>query len=88
MRSTFHNEPNVGYTLLHIIEYFLQLGLLTDTPDWVPIYTEDGERVKNPAVGYYDLMFAPICHSTPQGRLGAACVWDHHPNNLTILDNE
>lgn len=64
------------------------MSLVVQTPDWVPIYTEDGYRVKNPAVGYYDLMFAPICFDNPQGPLGAACIWDHGPNNITILDNE
>lgn len=70
------------------MEYFLELGLLVDVPDWVPIYTENGYQVKMPAVGFYDRMFAPICYNSPQGPLGTACSWDHGPNNITILDNE
>lgn len=42
----------LGYTLLHVIEFLLELGLWTQTPDFVPIHTEDGILVKNPAVGY------------------------------------
>lgn len=64
------------------------MTLLVDVPDWVPIYTENGYKVKMPAVGYYDLMFAPVCSNSPQGVLGAACIWDHGPYNMTILDNE
>lgn len=56
--------------------------------DWVPIYSEDGFVLQNPAVGYYDVMFAPTCTDTAQGVLGTACPWDHGPNNMTFLDNE
>lgn len=61
---------------------------MVQTPLWVPIYTEDGLIVQNPATGYYDKMFAPICLDKPQGRLREACVWSHNNNNITILDNE
>ncbi|KAJ6647385.1 L-gulonolactone oxidase 5 [Pseudolycoriella hygida] len=79
---------SLGYTLLHTIEYLLEMTLLVQVPDFVPIYTSDGYLLQMPAVGYYDLMFAPICFDRPQGLLGAACAWNHGPNNITILDNE
>lgn len=67
----------------------MQSTLLTDTPGFVPIYTEDGYTVTMPAVGYYDLMFAPICQDN-SSDLGLACVWDHGNvnGNITVLDNE
>ncbi|KAJ6643890.1 L-gulonolactone oxidase 5 [Pseudolycoriella hygida] len=78
----------LGYTILHAVEYYLQLSLLIQTPNFAPIYTEDEFTVKNPAVGYYDLMFAPICYDDERGPLKAACVWAHGDNAITILDNE
>lgn len=54
----------------------------------MPIYTENGHTIEMPAVGYYDVMFAPICYDTPQGVFEEACAWDHGPNNMTVLDNE
>ena len=80
----------VGFTILHAIEFLLQLALWTQLPDFVPIYTENGLTVKNPAVGYPHKMFSPICSETSKGLLGEACVWAHrHINsNITILDNE
>lgn len=71
-----------------MIEYFNQLTLLVQIPDFVPIYTEDGFFVQNPAVGYYDLMFAPICYDEPQGFLKQACPWSHGENGITFVDNE
>jgi L-gulonolactone oxidase len=53
----------MGYSIMYIIEEYFIYALLRDTPYFVPIYTEDGETVKNPAVGYYDQMFAPTCRS-------------------------
>jgi len=44
--------------------------------------------VENPAVGYYDLMFAPICFDEAQGILGAACPWSHYKSGITFVDNE
>lgn len=70
-----------------MLEYYLELALLIKIPDFVPIYTENGIKVQNPAVGYYDLMFAPICYDEPQGLLGAACPWSHQ-NEITFVDNE
>lgn len=78
----------VGYTILYAISKYTELALLQQVPLWVPIYTEDSYTIKMPAVGYYDVMFAPICHDTPQGIFGEACLWDHGPNNATIVDNE
>lgn len=70
------------------MEYYTQLSLLIQTPMFAPIYTEDEFTVKNPAVGYYDLMFAPICYDDERGPYKAACVWAHGNNEVTILDNE
>ncbi|KAG4068841.1 hypothetical protein HA402_004989 [Bradysia odoriphaga] len=78
----------LGYTLLHTFEYFMELALFIRVPDWVPIYATQQGRFKNPSVGYYDEMFAPICHDEPQGILGSACIWSHGSNSITILDNE
>jgi len=78
----------LGYKFLHILEYYLELALLIKIPDFVPIYTEDGIKAQNPAVGYYDLMFAPICYDEPQGFLGAACPWASQENGVTFVDNE
>ncbi|KAJ6635226.1 L-gulonolactone oxidase 5 [Pseudolycoriella hygida] len=86
--STCALASSIGYTILHAISYFLELALIHQVPGWVPIYTENGFLIKMPAVGYYDVMFAPICHDTPQGFLQETCVWDNGPNNITILDNE
>lgn len=78
----------LGYTILYVFSYFTRVALLQQAPLWVPIYTEDGYTTLNPAVGYYDVMFAPICYDNPTGPLGEACIWDHGPNNITIVDNE
>lgn len=74
--------------MLHMLEYYMELTLLTKVPDFVPIYTEDGIFVQNPAVGYYDLMFAPICYDKPQGFLRTACPWSHNTNGVTFVDSE
>lgn len=71
-----------------MLEYYLELALLIKIPDFVPIYTEDGIKVQNPSVGYYDLMFAPICYDEPQGILGATCPWADYQNGITFVDNE
>lgn len=76
----------LGYTILHLLEYYFELALMVKIPDFVPIFTEDGFSVQNPAVGYYDLMFAPICYNKPQGLLSATCPWDR--NGVTFVDNE
>lgn len=73
--------------MLHAVEY-LQLSLLAQTPNFAPIFTEDEFTIKNPAVGYYDEMFAPICYDEPKGPLSAACPWAHGEDALIDLDNE
>lgn len=80
----------LGYTILHVIEFLLELTLWIQTPDFVPIYTEDGLFVKNPAIGFPHEMFSPICSEVSTNILGEACVWAHgHLNaNITVLDNE
>jgi hypothetical protein len=60
------------------------LTLNRTVPDFPPIYSEDGVRVKNPAVGYYHRMFAPICKETGWRR----CPWHHGPDSIRLLDNE
>ncbi len=86
----FNKAPfySLGYTILHAVEYAMQLTLLIQTPYFVPIYTEDEYTLKNPAIGYYDQMFAPICYDDERGALLSACVWAHGDNAITILDNE
>lgn len=62
--------------------------LLQNTPLFVPIYTEDGINVENPAVGYYDRMLAPTCRDGPTPD-GLTCLWSHvNAPNILILDNE
>lgn len=74
--------------MLHIFEYYLELALLIKVPDFVPIFTENGLTVQNPAIGYYDLMFAPICYDKPKGFLATACPWPDNDNGVTFVDNE
>jgi L-gulonolactone oxidase len=50
-----------AYTIMQQAERYSISSLLRKAQLFVPIYTEDGETVKNPAVGYYDVMFAPVC---------------------------
>lgn len=68
----------------------MQLSLVEQTPDFAPIYTEDGILVKNPSIGYCGLMFAPVCTDESNGILGVACPWAHGDinSNITLLDNE
>lgn len=63
---------------------------MIQTPGFVPIYTEDGTTVKNPAVGYPHSMFAVSCSEENAGLAGEACFWAHGDinANITILDNE
>jgi len=87
--STCALANSVGYTIVHVISYLLRIALVEQVSGWVPIYTEYGYSTLNPAVGFYDLMIAPVCDETPQGPYGAACLWCHGPNNnMTILDSE
>lgn len=66
----------------------MEAALLYPIPDYVPIYATEQGAFSNPAVGWYDEMFAPICYDTPQGILGKACPWAHGANSITQLDNE
>lgn len=88
INSFFIARVFIGYTILRVLEFFLEMVLLIPLPDYVPIYATQDGIFQNPAVGYYDEMFAPICYDEPQGILGAACVWSHGVNGITILDNE
>lgn len=79
----------LGFNTISILQSYMQTTLWTTVPDFVPIYTEDGVTVVNPAVGYYDKMFAPVCNDGP-GNGPLQCAWGHgnvHAN-ITILDNE
>ncbi|KAJ6648570.1 L-gulonolactone oxidase 5, partial [Pseudolycoriella hygida] len=78
----------LGYTMLHLMEFFLELALVLPVPYYVPIYANQQGIFRNPAIGYYDEMLAPVCHDKPQGILGAACVWSHGSNKMTLLNNE
>lgn len=71
-----------------MMEYVAELSLIAQFPGKLPPYTENGLTWKDPAVGYYDEMIAPVCSDTPTGLLGEACLWAHGSNSLTILDNE
>jgi len=84
--STCTALASLAYSLLFVLERYAMNSLLKNTPLFVPIYTEDGRTVVNPAVGYYDLMFAPTCRD--DGQTDLQCVWAHPGFNLTILDNE
>lgn len=81
---------SLGYNMLQIGQIGVEQTLYTQVPDFVPIYTEDGYTVENPAVGYFDKMFAPTCVDGPNGLHGLQCIWAHGEvnSNLTILDNE
>lgn len=65
-------------------------SLVLDTPGFVPIYTENGYSVENPAVGYPHSMFSAFCDENDAGYSGISCFWAHGDinANLTILDNE
>lgn len=73
---------------MNVIEQFMKSSLVIQVPGCVPIFTEDGSLVKNPAVGYSHLLSSPICYNNPKGLLGAACSDSHGANSLTTLDNE
>jgi len=76
----------VGYSTLRVFEKYFMSTLHKQTQLFVPIFTEDGDTVTNPAVGYYDLMTAPTCRENGSQQL--KCLWSHQGFNLTILDNE
>lgn len=66
----------------------MKSSLVEQTPEMLPIYTEDGSTVQNPAVGYAHLISSSICSDSPQGSKGAACADSHGADSLTTLDNE
>lgn len=78
----------VGYQILNAIELFMKFSLVEQAPEMAPIYTEDGSKIKNPAVGYPHLISSPICYSKPQGPHQAACPDSHGANSITTLDYE
>ncbi|XP_037029702.1 L-gulonolactone oxidase 5-like isoform X2 [Bradysia coprophila] len=80
----------VGNTILHAFEIAAQSSLVRDTPGFVPIYTEDGITVENPAVGFPHSMFAASCSEANAGLGGPSCFWAHGDinSNITIVDNE
>lgn len=80
----------LGNTIAHLFEIMGESSLLIQTPGFVPIYTEDGTLVKNPAVGYPHSMFASFCSEENAGFSGTSCFWAHGDinSNTTILDNE
>ncbi|KAG4080041.1 hypothetical protein HA402_006353 [Bradysia odoriphaga] len=80
----------LGNTIAHAFEIAAQSSLVRDTPGFVPIYTENGNTVKNPAVGFPHLMFAASCSEASAGLGGPSCFWAHGDinSNMTILDND
>lgn len=76
--------------IAHGFEITAAASLLVETPGFVPIYTEDGTSVENPAVGYPHSMFAAFCSEDDAGLSGTACFWAHGDidANITIVDNE
>lgn len=79
-----------GYTILRGMESLVQSSLWKQTTSFVPIYTEDGFSVQNPAIGYAQPMLSTICSENANNIFGEACPWCHgHINaNITLLDNE
>ncbi|XP_037049943.1 L-gulono-1,4-lactone dehydrogenase-like [Bradysia coprophila] len=88
MESNCAVANTLGYTLLHVFEYVMELALLIPVPDFIPIYSTQKGLFKNPSVGYYNEMFTTICYDEPKGTLGSACSWSHGVNSVLILDNE
>jgi hypothetical protein len=69
---------------LNMVQALVMPSLYTNVPDTIPIYSENGITVQNPAVGFYHHMYSPICHS--EGWV--QCPWLHGDNHASILDNE
>ncbi|XP_037041555.1 L-gulono-1,4-lactone dehydrogenase-like isoform X3 [Bradysia coprophila] len=80
----------LGYTILHVMEFLLASSLWTQTMSYVPIYTEDGVYVQNPAIGFPQSMLSTTCSEDSNRFLGEACPWAHgHINaNMTLLDSK
>jgi hypothetical protein len=75
----------VGYSILYVFEKFFLNALQRKSQLFVPIYTEDGETVLNPAVGYYDRMFAPICRSAFQLFLRYSVIINVNSNACYVI---
>ncbi|XP_037045984.1 probable L-gulonolactone oxidase 4 [Bradysia coprophila] len=89
LTSNICAEANAGgYEILHAIENFMKFSLVQNAPEMVPIFTEDGINVVNPAVGYPHMISSPTCYSKPQGPNQAACPDSHGANSITTLDYE
>ncbi|OXA60733.1 L-gulonolactone oxidase [Folsomia candida] len=88
--SSCEAARKAGFDVLTSVQVVTQKTLTSQVPDFVPIYTEDGKTVLNPAVGYYDKMFAPICSDTSTKMSSLQCLFSHGNvyANITILDNE
>jgi len=84
--STYAVVAGFGYSMLYLTERITQTSLIRDIPLLLPIYTEDGSTVQNPAVGYYDAMFSPTCRDDDNARL--KCLWAHKGFELSILNVE
>lgn len=87
-KCIFESYRLIGYIILRVIAFFLELVLLMPLPDYVPIYATQEGVFKNPATGYFDEMFAPICYDEPQGIFAAACPWSHGVNGVSVIDYE
>lgn len=85
-----YTEILLGNTIGHIFEIIAESSVTVQTPTIVPIYSEDGITVKNPAVGYAHSMLATVCSEENAGLLGKACFYAHGElkSNITVLDNE
>lgn len=75
---------------MHAIELIAQLSLVAQAPGLVPIYTEDGKLVENPAIGYPHSMLAATCSEEDAGLTNTACLWAHEDidSSMVALDVE
>lgn len=75
---------------MRAIELIAQLSLVAQAPGLVPIYTEDGIFVENPAIGYPDSMLASTCSEEDAGLAKTACLWAHEDigSSMAALDVE
>ncbi|KAJ6649986.1 L-gulonolactone oxidase 5 [Pseudolycoriella hygida] len=81
---------SLGNKIVHAIEILAKSSLFAQTPGFVPIYSEDGVLLQNPAIGFPNEMLSSVCSEENSGLTGKACVWAHGDlhANLTALDNE
>ncbi|XP_037051389.1 L-gulonolactone oxidase-like [Bradysia coprophila] len=80
----------LGNKIARSFEIIAKSGLVTQTLGTVPIYTEDGNTVENPATGFPHAMFSVPCGADDVGFSGESCHWAHGDikSNISILDNE